>query len=393
MNVIEPVSNFSTKLTTKDLTLEVVRQIEGLKDEWMHLHKEGTSHIFQHYDWVRIAYETYEAENTPFIVVARHRGELQFILPLVLVRGLPSVLRWPGNTHANVCCGLFTKSFLECHDQDILKQVFSSLRSRLPGITLLHLKNQPQQIAGFVNPMLTLSHQLAPDPCFHMDLSKGFDEVLDSGNGKKKRKMFRRQSRIADDLGGYELYSPTDPDEIEEIVNQFFDLKAARFAELGIPDIFAEQESRSLLTKLALNSSTDGAELFKFFVLKVGGKMRALYGCGILGSHCQACVNAVVYDDFSDESPGEMILYLMVDHLVKEGFTALDLGVGNERYKTSWCKNMTLLMDTIYPISVAAMPFANIVRSKTQLKEKIKNNKSAWAGFKRIRKLMGSKQT
>ncbi len=92
--------------TAHALDVDVVTDIRSLKDEWVKLQSEGTGFIYQNYNWVRIAYETYDQDQRPFIIVARQNGELKLVLPLVLEPGIPSILRWAGGSHANTCCGL-----------------------------------------------------------------------------------------------------------------------------------------------------------------------------------------------------------------------------------------------------------------------------------------------
>ena len=389
MNVITSSSEFLQTEEMRDLEIDLVSNIALLKDEWEVLQNQGTSFIYQNYDWVRIAYETFDARHQPVIIVGRRKGDLQFIIPLVLVSGMPSKLRWPGDSHTNVGCGLYTLEFLKNFGSNTMHTVFEKVQSELSGVVLLHLKNQPLEIAGLPNPMLELPHQQNPNPFYLMDLTPGLDAILDMGSGKRKRKLFRRQARVAEQMGGYELVVPDAPDEIQTIMTEFFALKAERFAELGIQDVFSDKATQEFLTRLAREPEKDGVQLLRLFVLKVGGKMRAMYGSGILKDYCQSCINAVAYDEFSEESPGEMVMYLMVDHLIREKFQALDLGIGRERYKVSWCKDTSVLMDTIYPLSLSAVPFSRLLRSQTKLKQFVKSNSVLWEQFKKLRKLKG----
>ncbi|MEM9279126.1 MAG: GNAT family N-acetyltransferase [Pseudomonadota bacterium] len=373
----------------QDLQVDLVDDISLLKSEWEDMQAEGTSFICQNYDWVRIAYETFDSSHRPVIITGRNSDGIQFILPLVLVTGMPSRLRWPGGNHVNLGTGLFSRKFLEEPGHGTMRFVFEQIGKKLPGIIVLHLKNQPQKLLGYPNPLLELPHQPNPNPLYVMDLKPGFEAILDMGNGKRKRKIFRRQHRVAESLGGYELVTPTDKDEISSIMDEFFAMKSERFAELGIPDAFGDTEAREFLSALAGEPEKNGTQLLRLMALKVDGKMRAMYGSGILPGYCQACINAVAYDDFAEESPGEMIMYLMVDHLINEGFEYLDLGVGHERYKISWCKKSHQIMDTIYPLSYGAIPFSQYLRSETRMKEIIKGNHTLWENFKKVRKLKG----
>ena len=369
------------------LHVEILHEMSAVEVEWRALADEGTSTAYQTYEWVGAAYETFERGNNPVIIYASRNNEPAFVIPLLLEKGFPSVLRWPGNNHANICCGIYSREFLNSYPNGLIADLFQFITAAFPVTILLHLKNQPATLEGYPNPMLEMPHQTGPNPLFTIDLTSGFDAVLDIGNGKRKRKLFRRQCRIADVLGGYELVIPKTQNEIDVILDEFFRLKAARLKILGISDVFAPKKAKDFLIRLANHKQQNGHQALRFFVLKVGGKMRALYGASIVDKRCYSFINAVEYHEFSEESPGEMVLYLMIEHLANSGFEYFDIGIGHERYKNSWCKHPTPLHETIHPLATAAGPHALCIRLLTRIKERIKTNQTVWNRIKQIRRM------
>ncbi len=374
-----------------DLKISVYSEPDKIEAIWRSLQKLGTSCVYQDYQWVCIAYRTLEKHHSPLILLGEIDDEPQFIIPLVVEKGVVNVVRWPGNTHANICSGIFSPEYLSMNTEVCTRKIVAAIRQHVSGISILRLSNQLPTLGGHPNPLLTLANHASVNIMYDMNLTLGMDEILNAGNGKRKRKLFRRQVRVAEEMGGHELFVPESDEDIRTCLNDFYYQKSLRFGELGVRDVFEPEETKEFLYALATAPEVEGVKPLNFFELKVGGKTRALYGCAIYGDYCQAWVNSVTYDDFADLSPGEMVLYMMIEKLIEDGFTHFDLGVGTERYKKSWCKSSTNLSDVLIPLSLISWPVVFGMKAKTVLKSKIRNSDTLWPKVKKLRKkLAGS---
>ena len=370
--------------------IESFTTLEDLKVDWETLQKEKTACIYQSYNWVRIACNTLEIKNTPLIITGKDGDGLQFVLPMVLEGKFIKTLRWIGGSHANICSGMYSDAFLKAADRNTIKDIFKLISTSLSGIVVAKLNNQPHELNARTNPLTYLTHQNSVNIMYDIDLTMGLDAILDVGNGKRKRKLWRKQQRVAETMGGYEFVIPKNDADIAAALEEFKTLKAARFKDLGIKDVFAQESSIKFLDEMAYEPMADGIHQFRIFQLKVGGTTRAMYAVGVFGNYCQAYVNAVKYDDFADQSPGEMVMYAMVKHLVGEGFTRLDMGVGNERYKRSWCPGQHELFDNILPMTPIAIPFNKALQLKNTAKRYLRNNDRIWSQIKKLRKIKAS---
>ena len=375
----------------KGLKITTYSDPSDVEDKWRSLQRLGTSCVYQNFDWVSIAYATQEKHNTPLILLGEIDSVAQFIIALVVENSFPKVVRWPGNTHANICNGIFSHEYLAASTSKHTREIVSAIRNAVPGICILRLGNQLPTLGGHPNPLLSLSHQPSFNIMYDMDLKDGMDAILDAGNGKRKRKLFRKQVREAEKLGGHALVVPETDEAIRTCLDDFYLQKSMRFQELGVRDVFEPPETREFLYALATAPEKNGIKPLKFYELKVGGKTRALYGCAAFGSYCQAWVNCVTYDDFSSQSPGEMVLYLLIEKLIEDGFTHFDLGVGTERYKKSWCKTHVNLLEVLEPLSPAAWPIVLGIKAKTMLKAKVRNSETLWPKVKKLRQKLAGK--
>lgn len=373
-----------------DYCIQVLNSPVLIKDDWELLQCEKTAFIYQNYEWVRIACETIEKNNTIFIVTGRVNDKLQFILPMAFEEGIVKTVKWIGGTHANICSGIFSEAFLKTEAPSLIPEVFKLIKKSIGGSVKTQLHNQPFILKSYKNPMLTLPHQASINSIYDMGLSDSLDATLDQGNGKRKRKIWRKQNRVAESMGGYELVSPQSREDILEAVDEFFLLKGKRLSEMGVQNVFADQNTIDFFVQMALAAPLKDGHLFKIYQLKVQNKTRAMYVLGINGSYCQAYVNAVEYDEFSDHSPGEMILYAMIEQLINDGHTKLDLGVGDERYKRSWCPGKHPLFDTNIALSASAQPGILALRAKNSVKRYVRNNPKLWLKLKKIRKTKAS---
>jgi len=365
--------------------------METLKDEWLILQNEKYCNIYQHYDWVRIAKETINKDDTFFIIVIRAEktGAVACIIPMIIESGAVNQVTWTGSTHSPMNSPIFSEAFIKSDDHDILPEVMAIAGKSISGIAITKLGNQPLQINGVDNPMLSLKHSRSVNTMFVMDLREGLDAVLEAGNAKRKRKAFRKQQRVAENMGGYEVVIPKTREEIITAIDEFRAFKKTRFKQMGIPDVFADQDTINLLEALGCEPAKDNHQVFQIIQLKVNGITRALYAGGIVDDYYQASINAIAIDDFTENSPGEFLLYLMVEHYIAEGFTKLDLGVGSERYKHSWCQHEYELFDVIMPLSTAANPIVTALQMKNAAKGFLRSNPFIWNNIKRWRKFKG----
>lgn len=359
----------------------------SIEQDWRALGRGDTGNIYQSYNWAKITLRTFEKHNTPCIIVGKDAKGVQFILPMVLEGGFFKVLRWIGGSHANICSGLYSEEFLKIVDKPFMQELFTLIGKSIGGIGKTNLGNQPMEISSYPNPMLLLQHQKSVNKMYELYLENGMDGVLEASNSRRKRKLWRKQNRTADEMGGYELFIPKTDEDIKLVLNEFLKLKAERFKEMGINDVFDNEETKDFLFQSALEPEMDGIKLFEIYQLKVGGKTRAVCAIGNFRDYSQAYINAVSYDDFAKFSPGDMILYAMIEDLIDRKFSKFDLGVGYERYKESWSSVEKEMFDNILPISTASIPYVTTSRIKSDAKRYLRNNAKLWTKYKQIRKL------
>lgn len=370
------------------INLSVHDNISSLKSEWKKAEKLSNISVYQRFEWVE-AYLKNQSQNEdlrPFIIVARLEEELVFILPLVLKGKYLTRVKFIGGSHVNFNMGLFPKPYLDLMTPYTFKKIFARIQDLVPGLGYLALCCQPDSWEGEKNPLLYEPHQLSSNPAFFLDLSGGFDETLARGNAKRKRKKFRQQCRLADSQGGYEFIKHQTRKEAEMLIDAFLQQKSKRLRDLGIKDVFADPHVKDFLLDLANKSIGRKSPLLQLYGLKVGEKIAAVFGAGVMEKHLSGFFSSIDADQFAELSPGEMLLYLTVKDACEQGYTKMDLGAGDERYKRSWSTETVEMYEIFMPYNTMSMPVVAARRFYGTLRRVIRANEISWNFFKKLRK-------
>lgn len=370
------------------IDLAVHDRIESVKAEWQAMERLGLFSVYQRYDWAAAFMETRrEADGQPFIITGRYQDETVFILPCVIHGRVFRRLKFIGGSHVNFNLAIFSPEYGKLVTSESMTRLFRRIRQIVPGIGYMALCCQPVEWRGAKNPMIGLPHQRSANPAFVLDLEGGFSATLARGNAKRKRKKFRQQCRMAEGLGGYRLIKPDCRADIDRVIDIFFSQKSARLREQGIRDVFAEPEVRSFVGELANRSLLLDEPLLQLYALEVGGEILAIFGGGVLSGHLSGFFSSIDSRRHLELSPGEMLLYLVVEDACAAGYRQIDFGAGDERYKRSWSSETIDMVDIILPLNRAGMPLVTLRRIYGDLRRMLRESPAIWTAYKRMRRL------
>ena len=385
-------TNAASRSIADRLDITVTDRIESVEDIWRALEEEGTASVYQRYEWTRASLPTLEInENrSPFIVTGRLDGRPAFVLPLSVKGRVFRKLSWIGGSHVNFSMGLYSRELLQGVQPGDMTRIMQRVCRMVPGIGYVKLCCQPVEWRGHRNPMFDLPHQRAMNPAFMMTLDGGFEATLAHGNAKRKRKKYRQQCRIADEAGGWKFLVPRDAEGISRLLDIFIEQKSQRLRDKGITDIFGTRKAQRFLMNLALKSASMEEPLLQFYGLEIDGKVRAVFGGGVHQGHLSGYFSSISTDEFSAMSPGEMLLWLVVEKSCADGMTCFDLGGGDERYKRSWCNVEIGMFDVILPVNSMGYPLVLASRLTNWGKRVVRENPHTWWLVGMLRKLRKS---
>ena len=369
------------------IELSVHDGIGGIKDAWHEAQLISPISVYQRYGWVEeFIKSTHENKPIkPFIVLGKFNGEVVFILPFEIRGKYIKRINFIGGRHVNFNMGLFPTYYAPLMTKLAMRTIFKRIANLTPGMGYMKLCGQPKGWRGEANPLLHMPNQLSPHPAFVLDLEGGFEKTLARGNAKRKHKKFRQQCRSAQALGGYELLIPQTEQEISNIVSIFFEQKSDRLKKLGISDVFSSKSVNKFVRNLAKPSNNTKEPLLRLFALKIDGEILAVFGGGVLDNRLSGYFSSIKMDQHAVSSPGEMLLYLIVQDCCERGYSQLDLGAGDERYKNSWSSEIIDMHDVIVPLSITSIPFVTLRRLSARAHRYIRNNPTAWKFVKNLR--------
>lgn len=337
----------------------------------------------QHPVWVRAWIAGAQADS--FVATVSREGRAAVALALeVVCEGPFRIARFVGGSHAN---GNFAAMATGSNDpltQDECRLLTDAISAARPDVDLVLLERQNPTAAQSSNPLVRLATMPSPNVSLAVDLSGGFDAMLGRRSGKRKRKKHRLQLRKFEEAGGHRLIQASTPDEVERLMSAFFLMRAARFRERGIADVFAPHEVQAFFRKLFLSSLEQPVPPFFLTGIEVAGRLYGVNGFSVMpgGVVCEFC--AMREDDLG-LSPGFFLDYVAVEKACAEGMTVFDFSVGDEEYKRSWCDLETWQFDTLLPLTGKGRLLSAWKVARAKAVRRVKANAMLWSAVKRLR--------
>jgi CelD/BcsL family acetyltransferase involved in cellulose biosynthesis len=301
------------------------------------------------------------------------------LLPLAITgRGGFRFAEFIGGKHANYHMGLYAPSFAAQLDVGLTERMLTEIGHAIGGLDALAFVNQPVTWQGASNPAALLAAGPSPSRAYKLALIPGDgDAALKRSMSSHARKKLKNKHSRFKDFGPSTLVRAATPEEITRIIDAFLSQKAERFRSMGVPDPFAEPAMRAFLERAAIacGSARPSIELYS---LDLAGRSVATYVGTIQGERFSGMATSF---DMAREtvktSPGELLLAELIRLKAREGVAVFDLGVGEARYKTTFCDDHDDLVDSFLPLTFKGRVFARIARTKRDLKRRIKRSPMA----------------
>ncbi|MFK0163876.1 GNAT family N-acetyltransferase [Rhizobium sp. NPDC090279] len=369
------------------LQVDVFDSMAPLEAEWRTLEQDDLTSLHQSYDWCAAWAETI---SHPLAIVRGSIGDhVAFILPLEIIRsrGIRRA-EFIGGHHNNINTGLFSARFLA--NGKLTAVQATAISAALRGkVDVVILRNIPLEWRGRGNPLASLTSIENQNHAFQLPFLGSFEASLKQVNAKRRRKKFKHQSRILDGKGGYD-HIIASPDQQDALLDLFFRQKAIRFKDAGLPDAFKDARIKAALHAMLHRHGKGGLDAtLQVHALRLKGEheghIPAIAALSRKGDHVICQFASIDETLVAEASPGELLFWLMIERLHREGVALFDFGIGNQTYKRSWCPMETVQHDLFLPISgrghLAAMTQRGIVRVKVA----IKSNRKLYSFIQRLR--------
>jgi CelD/BcsL family acetyltransferase involved in cellulose biosynthesis len=315
------------------------------------------------------------ASVKPHIVVGFDvAGKPVFLWPLGHTqRGPLQILSFLGGKHANFNFALWRRDSVQNVTAEDIRVVLAQVAARHP-VDILMLLRQPQSWQGFVNPFALLPHQSSPNESMRLAIIARGEEQIKQTLSSTMRGQLRSKGRRLQKLADYRYVRATTPGEVERLLNAFFPLKAAHMKAQALPNIFGDPCHEAFLRDACHQGLATGNPLIEIHAIEGGGEMLAVFGAINDGRRTSGMFNTYTVSDNARQSPGLVLLVNVIGDLADRGVQAFDLGVGEAKYKTFFCKEPEPLFDSFLPLTPLGRVAAVTARASGHLKRRIKQS-------------------
>lgn len=380
--------------TADKISVEVFDQPAGVLEAWEELEVLAAAPIYQTRRFIVPWLDTMGQSNglTAMITLVRDGEGLPLALFPFGMRQRAGVrqIEFIGGKDSNTNLGLYRPNIRFSADQ--MRQILDTA-ARLSGLEpdLYVLNNQPVSWNAISNPLLQLPHQESPSYCHSTRLKADSEAFRNERLSKDARKKLRSKLRKLKESGPVKFITARKPEEASAILEAFYKQKRQRFDDKNISSGFDSKASREFFARCCISRLSRSDATVELHALQAGDDIVATYGGGIHRGRFFGMFNSFEADrGMARFSPGEILLANLIENKCRQGLSELDLGVGEGRYKQSWCNEAEPLFDTFYPLTARGHLHARVERLKTKVKRFIKQNRTAWNFFQTIRgKLFG----
>ncbi len=357
--------------------------------EWRRFEAQAVHSVFQRYDWLANWQEHVGSAYgiRPLVVAGKIRESTAFIWPFGLHRRGPlCVASWLGAQNTNYNVGLWDPTYFASAStlkiETLLRRVGKDV-----GIDAFRLTNQPKMWLDTPHPLCQFASNVSCSTAYVTTLPGDFATFVSEKRSRSARKKLAKKLRRLEEAGPVEFSKASSPRDAEEALDALVEQRTLRQRRAGIPSVYNCDAFRKFTLSLLLENLQKQQPAKEIYTLKVGGIIRATYVGGAQGSRYSCYANSFRDDDLTRFSPGTHLLMHVIEQAIKDGYGTLDMGIGEESYKTDWCSAEDLF-DTTVPISACGHPYAVMYKGKNALKRFIRSSPWAWNAVRIMRKGM-----
>ncbi|WP_230987076.1 GNAT family N-acetyltransferase [Allorhizobium terrae] len=371
------------------ISIDVFSGMEPLEDEWRALERDDYCSLHQSYDWCHAWVQTHK--NPLAIVRCQSGGRTVCILPLEITRrAMVRKASFIAAPFSNINTGLFDAAFRQTLSAEATRGLRQQITSALKHhADLLHLSNIPLSWRNQRHPLADLPSIENQNHAFQLPLFDDFQATIAQLNAKRRRKKFRNQHRKLEEHGGFDHIIAKSADEKKRLLDLFFEQKAVRFADLGLPDVFHASETQAFFHHLQHGPRDGHNAALELHAIRLkgdySGKISAIAGLSRKGDHVICQFGSIDASLIPEASSGELLFWLMIEQCCAQGARLFDFGIGDQSYKRGWCPVETVHHDIVLPITPIGHIAANAQRLLTRTKSVIKSNPRLYACLQKIR--------
>lgn len=370
-------------------SVTIHQEMESIEAEWRTLERQAVMTPYQKWDLIKAWLDSVGLPEGAQLTIAslRDGDTVVCILPMMIKPcGLLRVLSWLADTHFNYQGGLFDKSFLKGLDRRSFLQIWDNVLAALPRFDYIELKQQAVEWDGFHSPFTYLDQHPAANTTHQLIFPHfDFDRLLNETRSKSTRKRIRNEERRFAKEGEVVCEVVEGLEENGHYLQQLFDQRSARFRELGIKLEENQTAYQKFYENVLINAQEKQDRSVFLMIIKLNDELLATGLMMLAQNKCYTLLNSMTNSHYRQLSPGDLLLRRALAYCCEHEIKLIDMGVGNDRYKTAWCNHEVALFDSFKAVSVLGHVAVPVLRVSNVIKRRIKNSKAAWGLYRKLR--------
>lgn len=358
---------------------------------------DGAASPYQDSAWVRLWNEHVSAreERTPFIVVGfDHLNQPMFLWPFVRDSFGPfRTASYFGGKHATLNMAWWRRDVANAFTASEMRGVLARIRERAPDLDFLLMFNQPHEWNGVRNPFDLLAHHRSSEDNFVLRMGQPGVQIIEREISSTMRGRLRTKERKLQKLDGYRYFRASTKNEVDFVLDSFFRQKNTKLTALGLHDVFSDPGVAEFIRAACHKGLSAGEPLIELHALEGDGEMLALFSGVHDGRRFTSMFNSHTGSDHSRHSPGLILLQYLIADVADRGFEVFDIGPGEARYKTFFCKELEPIFDSVVPLSGRARLSTFAVSGLFRVKSAIKHNEALWSIASSVRARLNKRRT
>lgn len=361
------------------LTTEVYSDLAAVEALWRGLEADPAVLMtpYQRFDWVSAYLRTEPDAVLRVFVVRDAAGRPQVLIPchLTYEHGL-RVARVVGGKHANFHMPLFaSRAAAALRPEDLAEPLRAAARAT--GIAAYAFSHQPFFWEGAANP-LGFRAEPSPSDAYGLLLGPDAESTVKRVFSTDARKKLRAKEKKLVEAFGPVAYRMARTDaEVTAYLDAFYAQKASRFSAMGIANPYADAGVRGFLAAGARRHGRSDEPAIEVAAL-VGtesGRVFAVFAGAVDAARYSGMMTSFDQDPaVSRSSPGDILLQYLIRDQAERGRRALDLGVGEARYKANTCDETIELGEVTIPVSLPGRILLLKTVGVARLKRRIKRD-------------------
>jgi CelD/BcsL family acetyltransferase involved in cellulose biosynthesis len=357
--------------------IEVLPGLKAAEQLWRAMERDAPISPYQRFDWVAAYAASTGSESRIQVAVLRDEaGRPALLMPLDIETSMGArVASWIGGKHSNFNLPLAApgaEAWLRVNPEAALRAI-----GRAVGVDVFALALVPRSWAGEPGLFAALG-AASPSNAYEVRLGPDPEAVAVRSMSNEGRKRLRNKERGLAKLGEVAFGQARSEAEVQLYLDAFFRQKEDRFRTLGIPDPFLAEEVRTFIRTASLDRLGEGRPAIELYALTVGGRVASVLGGAGDGRRLSAmflsfepCQETMKY------SPGDILVSRLIREQCLRGREHFDLGVGEARYKHTFCDETVELADVFLPVTARGSIYAAALRAVAALKRLVKQSPQA----------------